>query len=279
MNNISAYLKIARPVNFVITFVSTVVAGLICSSVKEITLPMVSAGFSAGLTAAAGNVINDFYDVKIDKINRPERPLPSGAISKLGALLFYLALLIASLLIASFVNSSAFIIVAITSVFIFLYSYKIKFIPAFGNFVVAFFTGFVFIYGGMAVENWEGGIFPAVFAFLINLMREMTKDIEDMEGDAAAGVNSFPIYYGVGKTKSFIVTLSGILIFTTFLPYFLGVYNVWFLAIIAVLVDLPLFYFNKVLLRAEKKQEYRKASLMLKLLMIIGLAAIFAGTL
>ena len=71
---------------------------------------------------------------------------------------------------------------------------------------VAFLTGLVFIFGGVVVENPTAAIVPAIFAFLINLIREIVKDMEDVEGDNKAGVITFPIKFGFQKSKILILS-------------------------------------------------------------------------
>ena len=73
-----------------------------------------------------------------------------------------------------------------------------------GNFIVAFLTGLAFIYGGIAVNNFKYAVIPAIFAFLINFIREIVKDMEDIEGDKSAGIFSFPYLYGFKRSKRMI---------------------------------------------------------------------------
>ncbi len=279
MNKLSALIKIVRPINFIITFLSVLVAGLICSATKEISFTIIIAALSAAFVSSSGNVINDYFDVEIDKINRPDRVLPSGLLTKSSAMIYYILLVLLSLVFALFVNSTAFIIALAAIISIFIYSLKFKSVPLAGNFIVAFFTGFTFIYGGVAVNNWEGGIFPAIFAFLINLMRELTKDIEDIKGDKAEGIRTFPIVFGIDKTKNIIIALSVLLIISTLFPFYLSIYNIEYLVLVLFTVDLLLVYLNKALLNAEKIEEFHRISSLMKLAMVLGLIAIYTGTL
>jgi len=198
---LTAFLQLLRPVNFLITFLTAVVAVLICSPQNFNYLIAILAGLSAGFTASAGNIINDIFDLKIDKINRPDRPLPSGKLSNKEALALYFIFLLLSFIMSWFINLPAFLIVAATSFLLFLYSKFLKRIPLAGNIVVAFLTGLVFIYGGIAVENPAAAIIPASFAFLINFIREIVKDIQDVKGDKNAGLKTFPIRFGYQKSK------------------------------------------------------------------------------
>lgn len=279
MKKIFAYITLSRPVNFAITFVSVIVAGLICSSEKSISVPIILAALSASFVGSAGNIINDYFDVEIDKLNRPERLLPSGVITKTEALIVYLLLNIAAVILSLEINNYSFAIVVFAILMIFLYSYRLKSVPLAGNFVVAFFTGFAFIYGGVAAGDWKEGIVPALFAFLINFIREITKDIEDLEGDRANNVRTFPIVYGVNKAKILITVLSSVLILGTVLPFYLSVYNIEYLLLVLFTVDLMLVKLILKLKVADTKIDFRRIATVQKIIMIFGLIAIYIGSL
>ncbi|MCW8823841.1 MAG: UbiA family prenyltransferase, partial [Ignavibacteriaceae bacterium] len=168
IEKLKAILKITRPVNIIITFVSVIVAAVICLPDKLPGMNVLLAAVSAALTAASGNVLNDIIDIDIDKINRPNRPLPSGKINITEAYLLISVLILLSLIISFLVSYSAFFIVVLSHVILFLYSKYFKSIPLLGNIMVAFLTGLVFVFGGVVVGNPSSAIVPAVFAFLIN---------------------------------------------------------------------------------------------------------------
>ena len=125
----SAYLIIIRPVNFFITFFTGFIAVIICLNDNFSIRIAVLVGLSAAFTAAAGNVINDIYDIEIDKINRPGRPLPLGLISVASAKLFYTLLVLISLAISYFINLEALIIVVASTILLLCYSKYLKKIP------------------------------------------------------------------------------------------------------------------------------------------------------
>ncbi|MCW9094558.1 MAG: UbiA family prenyltransferase, partial [Ignavibacteriaceae bacterium] len=97
IEKLKAILKITRPVNIIITFVSVIVAAVICLPDKLPGMNVLLAAVSAALTAASGNVLNDIIDIDIDKINRPNRPLPSGKINITEAYLLISVLILLSL--------------------------------------------------------------------------------------------------------------------------------------------------------------------------------------
>jgi geranylgeranylglycerol-phosphate geranylgeranyltransferase len=277
MKKISAYIIIVRPVNFLITFFTVIIAAALSYKGEYSSVKVFLAAITASLTMSAGNIINDIYDLNGDKINHPFRPLPSGVISLKAALIFYFILLAVSLLLSLFISNLNFAVNLLAVFLLYLYSYKLKRIAFGGNLVVSLLTGLVFIYGGIAVNNISNSIMPALFAFLINLIREIVKDMEDTEGDMREGIISFPSKYGVETAKNTIIALSMFLILFTLFPYINGNYGNYYIAVILFLVIPVLIYFLISLLKDDSRKNMNKLSLILKLDMVFGLIALYIG--
>ncbi|HEY6625870.1 MAG TPA: UbiA family prenyltransferase, partial [Ignavibacteriaceae bacterium] len=96
IEKLTAIVKIVRPLNFLITFISVIVAAVICLPGYGIELNVFLAALSASLVMASGNIINDIYDIDIDRVNKPSRPLPSGKISIKEAYILYFVFIAAS---------------------------------------------------------------------------------------------------------------------------------------------------------------------------------------
>lgn len=269
-----------RPVNAVITFVSICVSVFIAStaSAGDVDIMIyILAALSGTFTGSAGNVINDYFDIEIDKINRPERVLPSNKIKPSSAIWFYCVLIVTALVLSILINFLSFVIVAGASAVIFVYSKYLKKIPLAGNFTVAFVTGFAFIFGGVAAGNVQANIFPALFAFMTNLIREIVKDIEDVKGDSAQNVFTFPAVYGNKKTKKLIMILTIILIVLTTIPYLFEIYKIEFFILAMLIINPMLIYSLKILFASDEKENLKRISSLLKLVMVIGLFAIYLG--
>ncbi len=274
---LTSFLKITRPFNLLITFISVIVAAIICQIEKILLIDVFAAALSASIVMAAGNIINDIFDIEIDKVNRPDRPLPSGKLSYKGALALYFIYLLLSLILSWFINLPAFIIVVVTNFLLYLYSKYLKRIPLVGNILVAFFTGLVFIYGGVAVGNPSAAIIPATFAFLINLIREIVKDMQDVPGDEKTGLQTFPIKFGFYKSIQLILILSIVLILATCYPYITQVYRIEYFIIVMVIVNPVIVYSTKSLFEDHSNKNLDKISNLLKLNMVLGLIAIYFG--
>lgn len=274
---LKSILRVARPVNIIIIFISVLIAAAICLTGKIPELNVLLAAFSAALAAASGNIINDIYDIEIDKINRPLRPLPSGKITEKEAYTLYFVLLILSISFSLIISYLAFIIVIISDLLLLLYAKYLKRIPLIGNITVAFLTGMVFIFGGVVVENPVAAIVPAVFAFLINLIREIVKDMQDFEGDEKVGVKTIPVKFGFQKSKFIILFISLALILYTLYPFISQLYRVEYFIVVMVIVNPILVYCLKILIEDHASKNLNKISNLLKLSMVFGLIAIFLG--
>lgn len=276
MKKIKYFIIITRPVNFAISFLSLIVAGLICNN-NQLNLNIIFAAVSAAFVGSAGNIINDFFDIKIDKINRPNRILPSNKLSLNEAQTEFVVLNIAAVILSFFINNYALLIVIFSITVIFSYSAYFKKIPLLGNIVVSFFTGLAFIYGGAAVENISAAVIPAVFAFTTNLIRELIKDIEDIKGDAANNVFTYPSKHGINKTKYLILSLTIMLMILTTIPYILEIYEIEFFLIAMSFIN-PLFLLMlKRLFENDELSNMKSSSRIVKVNMIIGLIAIYVG--
>lgn len=271
------YIKLIRPLNCLITFLTVIVAAFIASENSFPFAIIVSGAISAFLVTAAGNVINDYYDIEIDKVAHPDRPLITGNIEKKRALYFYLILNVIAILISYFISLVVFGIVVLSAVLLLLYSFTLKRVILFGNFTVAWLTGMVFLFGGVLAGNIYAAVVPAIFAFMINFIREIVKDIQDIKGDLNAGIITFPSRFGIDKTMVIIFVLTITLILITFHPFIFSYYRIEYFLVIMIIVNPVLVYFLKSLYNNNSPENLKKLSGVLKLNMLFGLIAIYLG--
>lgn len=271
------YIIISRPINCLITFASIFIAGIITVRWNSEWMNIILAGTSGVLACASGNIINDIFDNDIDVINKPQRMLPSGKISIKEAWLLYFVLNIAAVLLSVYINFSALLIVISTVIMLFLYSYRLKNVILAGNITIAFLTGLTFIYGGVAVNSIKEAIIPAVFAFLINFIREIVKDMEDIEGDYKYNIVTFPKKFGNLKSIGIIFILACLLFIATFVPFVLRIYRIEYFISVMILVNVSLVYFLNSIIKDQSRKNLNKLSLILKINMIFGLFSIYLG--
>ena len=274
---IFAYIKIARPINVIITFLVVIVAILISEKEQTELIVIVLASLAAAFTAAAGNIVNDIYDIETDRVSHPNRVLVLGIITKKEAAIEYRFLNLIAIIISSFLSTGLLLIVITSIIILFFYSYTLKRKPLIGNITVAFLAGLVFIYGGIAAGNPKAAIIPATFAFLINLIREIVKDVQDIEGDSKLNYKTFPIRFGIDGSKLMVILLSIVLILLTLYPFVAQLYRIEYFIVVMLIVNPVLILCLKYLFDKKKENNPSRISRLLKLNMVIGLLAIYFG--
>jgi geranylgeranylglycerol-phosphate geranylgeranyltransferase len=216
----AGFFTITRPANSFVAGVAAIVAYLINTGTvipQTILLFLVVA-----FITAAGNVINDFFDAKIDAINRPGRPIPSGAVTPSAARAFAVTLFLAGILVSLFTNSLCIGIAVLNSLILLAYAGILKRTPFLGNITVAYLAASIFLFGG-ALNEWNGlvHIIPiAAITFFAMISRELVKDAEDVEGDKAGEADTLPIRIGIKKTSQLALICTIPAVAASFLPYF-----------------------------------------------------------
>lgn len=186
-------LRLVRPGNLGVSFVGTLVGGLVAhgmgiSGSDEFWALLALAAASTALVTAGGNVLNDLEDIEGDRVNHPERPLVTGAISVPTARIIAIGLFVAGIeaaLPVILAEPLVGIILAIALAAMLSYEFRLKAAGLGGNLLVAALTGLVFLYGGAVGGNALVLAPFAAMAFLATLSREVIKDMEDVEGDVS----------------------------------------------------------------------------------------------
>lgn len=244
--------------------------------------------------AASGYIINDIFDVKADLQNKPDRTIVNHKISEKTAYRLFFILNIIGVGLGFYLSNmigrpgfSAFFILG--SAILYLYNSQLQQTLLVGNILVSLIVGLVPVGVGLydllpaiTPENQQtqSVIFSilidySIFAFLINLLREITKDQQDLDGDYNAGYRTLPIVLGKNRTNKVLFSLG--LFPLAFLIYY--TYTYLFENISAVLYALflliaPLLYYQVIILTAGKKKEYARLSLVLKIILFFGLISI-----
>ncbi|MBI4018061.1 MAG: geranylgeranylglycerol-phosphate geranylgeranyltransferase [Candidatus Aenigmarchaeota archaeon] len=219
------YLEILRPINGLMTAIAVWVGSVVAGSALVPSSPVILAILSAFLISGAGMVVNDYYDIQIDRINRPKRPIPSGRMSLKAAKIYAAALFASGIALSYFINIYAFATAFIVSSVLYAYAARLKKMVLVGNVAISALVGTSFIYGGIAAGNYFPTLLLALLAFLANLAREIYKSIEDVLGDEKHGANTLPIKYGVLKAKMVANIIIIVTVLFSFVPYFLGAFG------------------------------------------------------
>ena len=285
----NAYLKILRPDEAFMMAMPVVIVAIVghffAASVVLGTLVVF-------LMAGAGNVINDVFDYKIDAVNKPDRPIPSGKISlknaKIYAGILYTVSAVISLVISYLINNFLFfVIIACSAVIIYAYSRYFKAMPLIGNIVVGGMIGFCFVVGGFIIlchtkdrEIFRVAVYIGLLAAVANVAREIIKDMEDVQGDRLGGARTFPVLYGKKASSVISILLLAVTVAVHVYLYTFGIFNI---AYIVILVFAVLLYAYSAYALAASKFEPAEATCtkvirVLKIAMAFSLLAITIGS-
>jgi geranylgeranylglycerol-phosphate geranylgeranyltransferase len=274
-SRIWSYVILTRPLNVVIGGLSIFVGALVTGTIHPLRHVLIACA-SGSLVAAGANAINDYFDVEIDRRNKPYRLLPAGKIARRKARVFALALLLGSLLGAA-IGPVPLLVAASTATLLYVYSWRLKRTVLWGNIAVSVATALAFIYGGLAVGRPAAALIPAGFAFLFHLGREIIKDVEDMHGDRLEGVVTLPIRHGRRTALVVATAVYALVVAVTPLPYVGGVYDLAYLLVVVAGVDTVVAYVVVQMWRRPDPPTLHRLSELLKADMFVGLVAIYVG--
>ena len=176
-----SHLELLRPFNVLISALAMIISASILGELLNLEklIPVI---ITVMCFTGAANAINDFIDFKIDQINRPNRPIPSGRVQRKSALIISILLFLIGSFFCFKLGKNAIIIGFFVSLpLIVLYSIVFKGLPLIGNVVTSLILGLSFIFCGFAFNNISHMIVPALLAFGLTLLREIIKDISDID--------------------------------------------------------------------------------------------------
>jgi geranylgeranylglycerol-phosphate geranylgeranyltransferase len=272
------YFKILRPINFF--FVSlTVLFGALYKNPVPFNSNILFAMMSASLISGAGYIINDFFDLKIDVVNRPERMIPSGKISPSAAYIYSVFLFVMGIVLSYLTANIICVSLAIfNSTLLYFYARYFKRKLLWGNLIVSYAAFCSLVYGGLAAGNFENSFYLGLFAFLFTFIREIVKDAEDVEGDREFEVRSIAIAWG----KKSVIWLSALITILIILLFIYLQFNHYFTPftfwLCLLFITIPLLLILRYLYtNIDSKSAFSKSSTILKIDMLILLIIVFIG--
>ncbi|GAB4306092.1 MAG: UbiA family prenyltransferase [Methanobacteriaceae archaeon] len=263
----NAYIEILRPWNALMAVIAVILVALISGN---FSLDVFLACVVVFIVTGAGNSINDYFDHKIDAINKPERPIPSGRITLKTAGIYSVFLFISGISIAFIINFLLGIIALLSSFLMVYYAYDLKRRCIIGNLSISFLTGLCFVFGGIAVGEIINSVYLGFYAFLMTMAREIVKDMEDVEGDKEEGASTFPIIYGNRKASilaAFFMIISSL---TSPVLYYLEIFNIFYIMILSIAIIIFLISATSIL-KDYSVTNSKKISKRIK----IGMAIVF----
>jgi 4-hydroxybenzoate polyprenyltransferase len=270
---LAALLRLTRFWNLVIIGLAQYcAAGFLIDSSTLFDVDLLLLSASTVLIAAAGYVINDYYDVKIDLINKPERVLIGKSVTRRYAILFHTSLSVTGVGIGLLLNWKIGAVNFLSAFFLWLYSNNLKRQPFIGNFVVAILTGLsILIVNLLYRVNNPPVMIYSLFAFFMTLIREMIKDMEDLRGDNTFGCRTLPIIWGLRKAKFFVYGVLMLFATSVFLinEMYIGLPMYYFI----IFLFIPLGWLWSRLIRADTVKDFYKLSLFCKIIMLLGVSS------
>jgi geranylgeranylglycerol-phosphate geranylgeranyltransferase len=283
MGKVDGYLRLMRPLNcFMMGLAVIVGASLVGPSSMSAAWSRLVYGFITGFTlTAASMAINDYYDRKIDAVNEPRRPIPSGLVKPGEALVLALVLTIVGF-VAAYLTNTAYPLCLPTAIIAWIISVgyttvgKRSGLP--GNFLVSLCVSIPFVYGSIAVAN-EVKLNVLLFALLVFLSitgREITKGIVDVQGDKTHHVKTLAVRYGEkhAAVAAALFYLSPVVLSP--MPWLLGIVSFWYIPFVVV-TDIGLAASSIMLLKDYSRENSRRIKNTVLLWFIFGLLAFIIG--
>lgn len=288
----SPYFQLIRPLNCLLGAFAVIIGSVVVLGIdfSQFLIQIIFAMFSTFLFMGWGNGMNDYFDREVDKINHPERVIPSGKLTEKHVWNFSFALFFLGAILTIFINFYCILIYLIAGILMYSYEKNLKNIGFIGNITISFLVALTFLYGGFVVVSLPLIKLPdmqfsfsftltniskiyviiilSLLSFLSTLSREIIKDIEDIKGDV--GRKTLPMKIGIEKSNSLAIVLIVIAISLSPLPYLLNIFNIYYL--ISVCFSIALFVFALFSLRDAKKCQK-----IIKYAMILGLISFLVG--
>jgi 4-hydroxybenzoate polyprenyltransferase len=301
LKGINAFIRLIRWPNLVFIFLTQVLFEftVIVPAFHEAgKMPNLSGGYiyllalSSVLIAAGGNIINDYFDINIDLVNKPGKVIISKYIHRHWAILWHILLSLAGVLLGLFIEfrTHAYLL-GLTNlvcvVLLFIYSIVLKRKPLSGNIVIALLTAWTVLVVTFSETNVlfaEGSALPlskitrltflyAGFAFILALVREVIKDMEDVNGDSRYGCRTFPILFGLNAARIFVaVWLVVLLALLAIMTIYILQFGWWLSALYCILLlILPAIKLFKNLFKSRDGKDFHAMSSLVKWIMLAGI--------
>lgn len=273
-----ASIEITRPHNMLITALA-VVAGYVIAGGSNASEVWPTALFTAAVTGA-GNVVNDIYDVHVDQVNKPRRPLPSGRLTRRAAAVMYLAgTTMVTAGAFAFLPSQVTALVLSWQLALFVYARWAKRILIAGNLLIASVTSSVFVAGALLTGNVSAAAVPVAFAAVFVMGRELVKGAEDVEGDRNSGVLTVAAVLGEDRAGRAAAALLLLLAAAIPAPALAGYFGTVYLWVMELTVVPGLLVATLLVVKHPGKPVYSLVSWLLKVEMVFGIVAMGADKL
>jgi len=276
--HLTSYLTLIRPPNTIMIGLGVVIGEAIGLGKLPGLREAVFGFLTASLMMAGTMVANDVYDVEIDRVNSPQRPLPSGTVKTRDAVVLAVALSVAAIGFSALLGLWTFLTALLALALMVYYNTRGKKTGLIGNAVVSFNVALPFFYGGLAVGN---SIRPLLFifsvvAFLANFAREVAKGIADVKGDSLRQVRTLAVVRGTKVAALASAGLFIVAVLLSFLPPFLETIS-WLYFPPVIVADVGFLYSAYRLMGNQTPENVRAVKRHVLLWMLLGLVGFLLG--
>ena len=279
MKIIYHHIKLLRPLNVMTSGLAIIIATAILDELNNHHVLLITTCIVM-LYTAASNALNDALDYEIDLINRPERPIPLGYVSTQSALIIsFLLFAFGAALCLQLPDMAIVIGVFISIPLMVTYSTKLKGQYLVGNMVVSFLLGASFLFVGASHEMTLPMLIPMLLAFGLTFLREIIKDVADIEGDLSLGLKTYPIISGMRSSRRVIILSCLLVGFFSLVPYLIGIYGPGYLLLLLIGVEIPLAIIMLIFFKNPSISSAIFSARLLKFSTLMGLLSIYFGTL
>jgi geranylgeranylglycerol-phosphate geranylgeranyltransferase len=273
---VPAHLAILRPHNMLASALA-VLAGNVIAHGSANNLLVVTAVLAA-LVTGTGNILNDCFDIEVDRVNKPGRPLPSGRITPRAAVAWYMIISVAvTTAAAMLVPRDVGALIIAWQVALAFYARWAKRWLIVGNVVVAAISSSAFLAGALVANNAAAALIPGLIAFVFVVCREIVKGAEDVEGDRKGNVSTLAVLMGVPRAGTVAAVLMLLLAALMPVPALIDRYDAGYLLVMELLVAPVLLISALRVSDSRLRRDFTLTSRMLKLGMFLGIAAIALG--
>ena len=279
-----AYIEILRPLNGLMAVLAVIVGAAVAGvPFNPLYLGIIFAAVAVFLQTGAGMVLNDYFDLDIDKINKPLRPIPSKRISPANAKIYAAVLFVASLVFAYLVNFYA-LGLSLFNIFVtYIYSASLK-RTSLGHFAASYLVASIYIFAALIIGNISAAVLLlSALAFFVNFGREVAKGIEDFRGDKKFRAKTFEIEFGIPTAALAGIAFTIVAILLSPLPIYFGlkINYIYFAAAADLIFAYCCFFLWKS--REETLEDSAKtgsrAQMFYKIGMVVALVAFAVGIL
>ncbi|MEW5985501.1 MAG: geranylgeranylglycerol-phosphate geranylgeranyltransferase [Chloroflexota bacterium] len=275
MKRLMALYRLTRPFNALSGGLAVILGGYVAGTNQW--LDVLLAAVAVFLVTGAANAWNDYRDVEIDRINQPHRVLPAGLISPRSAWLLSIALTVLALVVGSLINLAAFLVVLLSSLVLYLYSWKLKRTVLVGNATVAAVSALSAIFGGIAAGNVLPTLWLALIIATGIMGREVLKTLADYEGDLRQRCRTIATAWGRRPARLVFYLLAAATTWVMMLPYLFRVYKPVYAYMVAFGVYPVVTYILLRVGRDTSARQLEKLSQLMKLDFLVWFLAVFLG--